>query len=327
MRLYKLLSIMLTVALLWLSVACKGSNTPSANVTPLPSELATTSTLPPKTPDVTPGSDVTEPGIKRVEDFGFLADKNGVFNDIKGNPSWYPGKVQRNLDTGEVTYVWDRSAETLAMLNEYGAIYRGDEENKVCYFTFDCGYENCTEKYPNGITPIVLDILKEKNIKATFFLVGDYINSCPDIVKRMVDDGHIVANHTLKHRSPTEITPEEFVDDVMKNQELMDKLLPYAPKMVYYRPPAGAANERTLALAQAMGLTTVFWSATAFDFDLSNQPSDETMLSTLKEKLHNGCVYLMHPVSPAYARILDDLIDYIQGQGYEIRSISTIGNK
>lgn len=270
------------------------------------------------------GGSTTQNGgkVTEVTDFSFLADKTGRFSDVAGGDiydCWYPGKVTRDLTTGEVTYNWDRAADTLAYLEKYGGIYRGDETSKVCYLTFDCGYEYRTAEYPDGVTVAILDVLKEKGVKGTFFVTGDYVESEWQTIQRMLDEGHTVGTHTMHHRHQVELTPEEFVAEIMDNEKLLKSKIPNAPDMIFYRPPEGSANEKTLALAQKMGLTTVFWSATQPDYNTDNQPLPATTLENDKKSLHNGCVYLLHAVSTTNAQILGDLIDYIQGEGYEIK--------
>lgn len=248
---------------------------------------------------------------------GHFSDKNP--DDPNG--CWYPGRFVRNLATGEVTVKWDRAADTLALIDKYGAVYRGDETKKYVYLTFDCGYEYVTPEYPKGVTADILDTLKEKGVPGTFFVTGDYLKGTQgerELVKRMLDEGHIVGTHTLSHYNMTTLTPEKFVEEIKANNELFRQMFPDAPDMVYYRPPEGGANEWTLALAQAMGLTTCFWSATEADYNTAAQPDPATTLANDKTKLHNGGVYLLHAVSTTNAQILGDLIDYIHAEGYEI---------
>ncbi len=251
---------------------------------------------------------------------GHFSDKNP--DDPNG--CWYPGRFVRNLATGEVEVKWDRTADTLALIDKYGAIYRGDETKKYVYLTFDCGYEYVTPEYPNGVTSDILDTLKEKGVPGTFFVTGDYLKGTQgeqELVKRMLDEGHIVGTHTLSHYNMTTVTPEKFVEEIKANNDLFKSLFPDAPDMTFYRPPEGGANEWTLALAQKMGLTTCFWSATEADYNTSNQPDVAQTLNNDKVKLHNGGVYLLHAVSTTNAQILGDLIDYIIAEGYEIRPL------
>ncbi len=264
-------------------------------------------------------------GYNVPSDLSFLNSiQKGHFSDKAAddpNGCWYPGKTTRDLTTGEVTYVWDRSADTLALVDKYNAIYRGNDTEKYVYLTFDCGYEYRNDEYPDGVTNDILDTLKEKNVPGTFFVTGDYLKTDSDIVKRMLDEGHIVGNHTLHHYNMTTVTPETFVEEINENNKPLKEKIPTAPDMVFYRPPEGGANEWTLALADKMGLYTTFWSATEADYNTSNQPDPTQTLNNDKVKLHNGCVYLLHAVSTTNAQILGDLIDYIRAEGYEIRPL------
>lgn len=271
--------------------------------------------------------DVVEVGEYNVPtDLSFLDSiPRGHFSDKNpkdANGCWYPGMTTRDLTTGNVTYNWDRAADTLALVDKYQAIYRGSDTEKYVYLTFDCGYEYKTpDEYPDGVTNDILDTLKEKNAPGTFFVTGDYLKTDSDIVKRMLDEGHIVGNHTLNHYNMTTVTPETFVEQIDANNRLLKEKIPGAPDMVFYRPPEGGANEWTLALANKMGLYTTFWSATEADYNTSNQPDPAQTLHNDKVKLHNGCVYLLHAVSTTNAKILADLIDYIRAEGYEIRPL------
>ena len=266
-------------------------------------------------------------GLYFPTDFSFLdgIDKNVHFSDkAPKDPAgdWYPGKTTRDLTTGEVKYNWDRAADTLALIDKYDAIYRGSKEEKVVYLTFDCGYEYRTPDYPDGVTADILDTLKEKNVPGTFFVTGDYLKSDIALVRRMLDEGHIVGNHTMHHPRMTQVTAEEFVKEIKDSNDLLKSQIPSAPDMIFYRPPGGAANEWTLALAHEMGLKTTFWSATEPDFDPANQPDPAVTLNNDKVKLHNGCVYLLHAVSVTNAQILGEFIDYVLAEGYEIRPLS-----
>lgn len=267
-------------------------------------------------------------GVTYPTDFSFLDSiQKGHFvdkNPDDPNGCWYPGSIKRNLATGEVTVVWDRNPATLELVDKYGAIYRGSESEKYVYLTFDCGYEHVTSEYPSGVTSDILDTLKEKGVEATFFITGDYLKGPKnelELVGRMLDEGHIVGTHTYSHFNMTTLTPEKFVEEIKANNDLFKSLFPDAPDMTFYRPPEGGANEWTLALAQEMGLTTVFWSATENDYNKNNQPDPATTLNNDKIKLHNGGVYLLHAVSTTNAQILGDLIDYIRAEGYEIRGL------
>ncbi len=228
--------------------------------------------------------------------------------------SWFFGKVKRDLATGEVTYVWDRWPNTLASLEKYGAIYRRHTEEKVCYLTFDCGYEN-------GWTAPILDTLKAKNAPGIFFVTGDYVDTAEAELRRMIDEGHLVGNHTENHYNPTTLTAEVFREEIESVENKMKTKLGYDLPMLYWRPPQGATNDYVLAMSEAMGLRTVLWSYAYYDYDPANQMDYATALQRAKEALHPGCVYLLHAVSQTNAEMLGELIDWIRAQGYEIRPL------
>ena len=244
------------------------------------------------------------------------------FDDVNPNDpggTWYFAPTSIDPVTGEMMLNWgkDRSDATLALLDQYGGIYRGDTSRKVCYLTFDCGYEN-------GYTGKIIDTLNAKGVSGTFFVTGDYVRDAADLVGRMLNEGHIVGNHTLNHYNMTQQTAEEFINQIESVEKMVKTAYPDAPAMLYYRPPEGATNEWALKLADKMGIRTVLWSYTYKDYDTNNQLDTYTALENLKGGLHPGCVYLMHAVSSTNAAVLGDLIDWIKAQGYEILPLCDI---
>ena len=252
-------------------------------------------------------------GENNISDIAYLYGT--TFEDQPND--WYPGKTSYDEATGEVTYVWDRYQSTIDAVNKYGAIYRGDTSRKVCYFTFDCGYEF-------GPTADILDTLKEKEVSAIFFLTGDYVESEYDLMKRMLDEGHIIGNHTMSHLRLTQISGEEFIKEHEDLEDIFYEQFPDAEPMIFCRPPYGSCNEYTLALAQKMGYHTVMWSYTYMDYDTNNQLPHDEALAKLKSGLHPGAVYLFHTESTTNAAILGEFIDWVRAQGYEILPICDI---
>lgn len=242
-----------------------------------------------------------------------LFDDQG--DDLTG--SWYFGKTSYDEATGEATHSWDRSQTTLDLMNKYGGIYRGDETRKVCYLTFDCGYEY-------GPTKDILDTLKEKEVGAIFFLTGAYVKSEEDLVRRMIDEGHILGNHTVNHKNMTQVSKETFVDELEGVEDLIKEKFPDAQPLHYWRPPMGACNEWVLKLADKMDYHTVMWSWAYYDYDVNNQPEYSEALAKAKNGLHPGVVYLFHTESTTNAAILGELIDWIRAQGYEILPLCDI---
>jgi peptidoglycan-N-acetylmuramic acid deacetylase len=197
------------------------------------------------------------------------------------------------------------------LCQKYDGIYIGNTEGKVIYLTFDEGYEN-------GYTPKILDTLKENEVKAIFFVTGPYIKKNPDLVRRMLDEGHQVGNHSINHPSlPT-------VDNITLEKELLwlEKNFQdsFGRGFKYMRPPMGEYSERTLAAAQQLGYKTVFWSFAYKDYDVNDQKGADYAYRKVMDNLHNGSVMLLHAVSKDNAEALDRIIKDIKAQGYEIRA-------
>ena len=185
-------------------------------------------------------------------------------------------------------------------------------EKKYVYLTFDLGYEA-------GYTEKILDALKENNVQGTFFITAHYVNSASDILKRMIDEGHIVGNHTVNHKSMPGLSDDEIKSEVMTlHQSLYDK---YGYEMKYIRPPKGEFSERTLSLSEKLGYKTVMWSFAYVDWDEDKQPSEEEAMEKIISNLHNGEIMLLHATSKTNADIMDKMIKKVKEEGYEFRSI------
>ena len=202
-------------------------------------------------------------------------------------------------------------------LARYGAAYLGDTTRRVLYLTFDAGYENgCTEK--------ILDILKKHEVKAAFFLVGNYMEKNADLVRRMVAEGHIVGNHTLHHPDMQKITHRErFQQELTGLENLFLEITGKAlPK--YYRPPQGTYNEKNLQLAQELGYRTVFWSLAYVDWKNDDQPTAEAAFQKLLPRTHNGAIILLHSTSRTNAEILDTLLTKWKSAGYTFETLDQL---
>ncbi len=216
---------------------------------------------------------------------------------------WGPG---RNFDPdGKPT------ACTL-LQKEYGGysadfVRVGDEFDNKIFLTFDEGYEN-------GYTPAILDVLKEKNVPAVFFITLSYAKSEPELVRRMIDEGHIVGNHTAKHPNMTTVSPEEGYDNVADLHNYVKENFGY--EMYLFRFPEGAFSEQNLALLQKLGYRSVFWSFAYKDWDPNNQYDNDTAFEKVTGSLHSGEIFLLHAVSKTNAAILGDVIDCVREQGY-----------
>ena len=196
-----------------------------------------------------------------------------------------------------------------ATLQDNEAYYLGNEDDKKIYITFDAGYEN-------GYTEKILDSLKKHNVKACFFLVGNYLEKCPDIVKRMEEEGHIVANHTYNHKDmATLTTKEEFLKELTSLEDLYKEITGKEMKK-YYRPPQGKFCTAQMTWAKEQGYKTIFWSLAYVDWEVENQPSKEEAISILTERIHPGAIVLLHSTSETNGNILDELITKWKNMGY-----------
>jgi peptidoglycan-N-acetylmuramic acid deacetylase len=252
------------------------------------------------------------------------------FDDANKPPdvdNWFFGQTFYDESTGEVTYGWDRWESTKAAFRKYGAIYRGDETRKVIYLTFDCGYEY-------GSTEPILNALRDKGAPGTFFLTGPFVRGesnlfdkeyMHNLIRRMLDEGHLVGSHTNNHLDMTTLSVERAVDEMRQVEKYYKEEFPDAPDMLYFRPPAGAVNEWLLRLEAKLGYRTVLWSYTYKDYIVDEQWPYEDALNTLKEHLHPGCVYLLHAESSTNAAILPEFIDWVRAQGYVIEPLCGIG--
>ena len=192
---------------------------------------------------------------------------------------------------------------------QYGAYFIAPADCGKFYLTFDEGYEN-------GYTPQILDVLKEKNVSAVFFVTLPFVKSSPDLVRRMIDEGHDVGNHTSHHWNPTQKSLDDAYADIKELHDYMLENFDY--EMTLYRPPEGAFSEQTLAMVQQTGYTTVLWSFAYKDWDPNNQPGVDAARERTEKFIHEGAIYLLHAVSHDNAEILGDLIDEVRARGLEI---------
>ncbi len=204
----------------------------------------------------------------------------------------------------------NRPIGALDFNNQYGGYNAKaitEDEGKI-YLTFDQGYEN-------GYTSQILDTLKEKNVKATFFVLQDYAEKNPELIRRMIDEGHTVGNHSVSHYCMASLSAEECREEIEGLHEYIKEEFGY--EMTKFRPPMGEFSELSLAVTQDCGYETVLWSYAYADWDVDNQPSEEEAFSKLTGAVHDGAIYLLHSVSSTNTEILPDFIDAVRDKGYE----------
>ncbi len=181
------------------------------------------------------------------------------------------------------------------------------EGNRIC-LTFDEGYEN-------GYTAQILDVLKEKNVKAVFFVTYDYCRTSPELVRRMIDEGHTVGNHSYTHPSMPDCSEGEMTEEVTALHRYAAEEFGY--EMTLFRFPKGEFSENALQIVKNLGYTSVFWSFAYSDWDTSAQPDPAEALQKIKDSTHSG-IYLLHAVSSVNAEILGEVLDYWKAEGYEV---------
>lgn len=202
-------------------------------------------------------------------------------------------------------------------LKEYNAYFLGKDETKDIYLTFDAGFEN-------GFTPSILDVLKNHEVKAAFFLVGHYLEEEPELVKRMIDEGHIVGNHTYNHPDMSKISDVESFKKELSSLEELYKQITGLDMPKYYRPPQGKFNEENLIMANNLGYKTIFWSLAYVDWYNDKQPTKEQAFKKLIPRTHPGAVILLHSTSKTNSEILDELITKWKDEGYTFKTLDDL---
>lgn len=201
-------------------------------------------------------------------------------------------------------------------LDKYMAYYLGNADEKKIYLTFDEGYEN-------GYTSKILDVLKTKNVKAAFFVTKPYIDSDPELIKRMVNEGHIVGNHSVKHLSSPSLSDSQLQQEINDTAKAFKNVTGVdMPKV--FRPPMGEYSERTLAVTSNMGYKTIFWSFAYKDWITTAQPGKQAAYNAVMSKYHNGAVLLLHAVSKSNTEALGDIIDSLKAKGYTFDTLNNL---
>lgn len=202
-------------------------------------------------------------------------------------------------------------------LEQYNAYFMGNDEEKVIYLTFDCGYEN-------GNTEAILDALDKHGAPATFFVVGHYLEAAPELVNRMVEDGHVVGSHTYHHPDINTLADLDAFQEEMDSLRELYSQVTGGELAMYYRPPEGKCGITNLKMAQELGYTTIFWSLAYVDWDVEKQPSHKDALNKLTERIHPGAIVLLHNTSRTNGEILDELLTAWEEMGYSFKSLSSL---
>lgn len=206
---------------------------------------------------------------------------------------------------------------SVADLAKHNAYYIGDTSKNIIYLTFDAGFEN-------GNTEKILDSLKKHNVKATFFLVGNYIETSPELVKRMVEEGHTIGNHTYSHPDMSKISDEESFKKELQSLESLYKETTGQELLKIYRPPQGKYCVSNLEMADKLGYKTIFWSLAYVDWYENKQPTKEEAFNKLLKRIHPGAIVLLHSTSKTNGDILDELLTKWEDMGYSFGEIKDL---
>ncbi|WMJ24067.1 polysaccharide deacetylase family protein [Paludicola sp. MB14-C6] len=305
----KILAILIVVSMIFTLCACKknkdkdSSSTPSSQASSNPS-----SSMPSSTPSSSPSSDESvvsddqaKPTVAHMIDVGTV-NISGLEKYENNKKGWGQGK-QVDADNRPIT-----CDPMQKKFGEYGGIFIMPKDEKKIYLTFDEGYEN-------GYTAKILDALKEKDCKAVFFVTMPYVKANADLIKRMIDEGHVVGNHSVRHKSMPTLTSDEAAKEITELHNYMVENYNY--HMTLFRPPMGEWSTRTLVIAKELGYKTVLWSYAYLDYDTNNQMGVEKAFPRVTGAAHSGAVYLLHAVSKDNADMMANIVDDLRGKGYE----------
>lgn len=239
----------------------------------------------------------------------FALTSHGLVSEVSAPSNW-----GLSFQDPETPPSGNASAETL---RQFDAYYTGDTRQKTIYLTFDAGYEN-------GNMPAILDALKNHQAPAAFFVVGSFISENPELIQRMLDEGHLIGNHTYSHPDMSEISSlTSFSDELSRVASIYEDATGEKMQKLY-RPPRGKYSEENLRMAQQLGYRTFFWSLAYVDWQTDAQPSREEAFDKLLGRIHPGAIVLLHSTSSTNAAILDELLTKWENMGYRFASLDTI---
>lgn len=312
----KKIFLLLLIFVMLTASACTGSSTleeADANAPVTVEDVRNQTTLP-STTAVTLTQGATSPYTGRpvLPEWIFSVSDPGNSKGLSTEKKEHSFGVAKNGIPHEIS----KSTQEYFESTGYKAVcYDTKSAEKVLYLTFDCGWEN-------GCTNEVLDTLKEKKVPAAFFCTLDHIKSSPELIARMINEGHIVGNHSSKHPNFAEILRQRMADEILECDNYLRKNFGYSTK--FFRFPEGSYNESALELISSMGMTSVFWSSAYADWDVNKTKGAQYAFDTVTARLHPGAILLLHSVSPDNAAALGNIIDWARNNGYVFKSLNDI---
>ena len=229
---------------------------------------------------------------------------------------WYCIRTKDHSQPGLDSYLSNaENYDNLIWIDKKNSSY--DSEEKKIYLTFDAGYEN-------GNIDKILNVLEKENVKATFFILENLIYSNKQLVEQMIKDGHLIGNHTCKHKDMSKVADIEIFRRELADLEVQFERNFGVKMSKFYRPPEGKFSIENLQWAEKLGYKTVMWSFAYADWDNCKQMSSEKALDKILSNLHNGEVMLLHPTSSTNAEIMETLIKELKNRGYVFGTIDEI---
>lgn len=238
-----------------------------------------------------------------VENQELLGDVSPYENEVKG---WGQGRQLNDKNRPLTCDLYQPK------YGDLGGLFIMPDTDKKMYLTFDEGYEN-------GYTAQILDVLKEKACPAVFFVTMPYVKANPDLIKRMIDEGHVIGNHSVNHKKMPTLSPDEQVKEIAGLHNYMVENYNY--QMTLFRPPEGVWSSQSMYIAQQLGYKTVLWSFAYLDYDVKNQPGHDEAFTRVTEASHNGAIYLLHAVSKTNTEMLSEVIDKFREDGYSMEDL------
>ncbi|RJX29141.1 MAG: polysaccharide deacetylase family sporulation protein PdaB [Dethiobacter sp.] len=191
-------------------------------------------------------------------------------------------------------------------------IYYVDTTEKKAAFSFDASWGAT-------YTPTILEILRNNNIKTTFFLTGFWVEKYPDMVKKIVEEGHEIGNHTYSHPHLNSLSEEQIKTELKKVGNMILELTEKQPDL--FRPPFGEYSNKVITAAEKCGYRTIQWSIDSLDWkELGKEP----MVKRVTESIHPGAIILFHNNGKYTAEALPEIIAYVKEKGYEVVPISEL---
>lgn len=275
-----------------------------------------------------PIGETIEGQIEEQEIMTNMADKEDAIVEENGEEAipekkTLPEGFELKLDSEEWGLYFEESGTqprgnaTAADMAWYDAYYVGSDSEMVVYLTFDCGYEN-------GNTEPIMEALKKHDAPATFFVTGHFLETEPDLVKKMVEEGYAVGNHTYHHPDMASIADIEAFQKELDDVGDLFYEITGTELSQYYRPPQGKCNAENMKMAQELGYCTIFWSLAYVDWDTEHQPSHTEAINKLTERVHPGAVVLLHNTSQTNGEILDELLTKWEEMGYTFKPLSDL---